>query len=71
MPSCATGHLPAGTLHPIIRSIGGLSGDVNRKLSQQVCNLLNESLGIPPNRVYLNFTDVGASHWGWNGSTFG
>jgi len=54
-----------------IRSIGGLSGDVNRKLSQQVCKLLNDSLGIPPDRVYLNFTDVGAGHWGWNGSTFG
>jgi hypothetical protein len=33
--------------------------------------LLNDSLGIPPDRVYLNFTDVGAGHWGWNGSTFG
>jgi hypothetical protein len=54
-----------------IRSIGGLSGDVNRKLSQQVCKLLNDSLGIPPDRVYLNFTDVGAGNWGWNGSTFG
>jgi hypothetical protein len=25
----------------------------------------------PQNRIYLNFTDVQASHWGWNGSTFG
>ena len=54
-----------------IRSIGGLTGDVNRKLSQKVCQLLHDSLGIPPNRIYLNFTDVKASHWGWNGSTFG
>ena|ERR1022692_2651005 len=54
-----------------IRSIGGLTGDVNRKLSQKVCQLLHDSLGIPPNRIYLNFTEVKASHWGWNGSTFG
>ena len=54
-----------------IRSIGGLTGDLNRKLSQKVCQLLHDSLGIPPNRIYLNFTDVKASHWGWNGSTFG
>jgi hypothetical protein len=33
-----------------IRSIGGLTGDVNRKLSQQVGKLLNDSLGIPPDR---------------------
>ena len=54
-----------------IRSIGGLTDEVNRKLSQQVCKLLNDSLGIPPDRVYLNFTDVEAGNWGWNGSTFG
>jgi phenylpyruvate tautomerase PptA (4-oxalocrotonate tautomerase family) len=54
-----------------IRSIGGLSDDVNRKLSQQVCNLLSDSLGISRDRVYLNFTDLEAGNWGWNGSTFG
>ena len=54
-----------------IRSIGGLSDDVNRKLSQQICKLLNESIGISPDRIYLNFTDVDAPNWGWNGSTFG
>lgn len=54
-----------------IRSIGGLSGDVNRKLSQQVCKLLSDSLGIQSDRVYLNFTEVEAGDWGWNGGTFG
>src|ERR1017187_9441912 len=37
-----------------VRSIGGLTGDVNRKLSQKVCKLLSDSLGVPPNRIYLN-----------------
>ena len=54
-----------------LRSIGGLSDEVNRKLSQQVCKLLKDSLVISPDRVYLNFTDVEAPNWGWNGSTFG
>jgi len=54
-----------------VRSIGGLTGVVNRKLSQKVCQLLHDSLGIPPDRIYLNFTDVQASHWGWNGNSFG
>ena len=54
-----------------VRSIGGLSGDVNRKLSQKVCELLKDALGIAPDRIYLNFTEVEASNWGWNGSTFG
>src|SRR6266404_476898 len=44
-----------------VRSIGGLSDDVNRKLSKKICKLLRDSLGIPENRVYLNFSDVAAN----------
>ena len=54
-----------------IRSIGGLNGETNRNLSLQICKLLKDSLGIAPDRVYLNFSDVEAGNWGWNGSTFG
>ncbi len=54
-----------------IRGIGGLSGDVNRRLSQKVCRLLSESLGVPQSRIYLNFTEIEASNWGWQGNTFG
>ena len=54
-----------------LRSIGGLSGDANRKLTEGICDALEESLAIPPDRVYATFTDVQASHWGWDGATFG
>ncbi len=54
-----------------VRSIGGLNGEVNQKICQKVCGLLETSLAIPPERVYVNFTDVPASNWGWRGSTFG
>ncbi len=54
-----------------IRGIGGLSGDVNRRLSQQVCKLLTDSIGVPSERIYLNFTELESGNWGWNGSTFG
>ena len=54
-----------------IRSIGGLSSAVNRKLSERVCALLKERLSIPPDRVYLGFTSVSAENWGWNSGTFG
>jgi len=33
--------------------------------------MLKDSLGIANDRVYLNFTDVEAENWVWNGSTFG
>ena len=54
-----------------VRSIGGLNADVNGQLSQKVCALLTQSLRVPPDRIYLNFSDVEAGNWGWNGSTFG
>jgi len=54
-----------------IRSIGGLNGDVNRRLAQKIGALLKESLGMPPDRIYLNFTYVPAGNWAWNGDTFG
>lgn len=54
-----------------LRSIGGLSEDVNRRLSEKLCRMLHESLGVLSNRIYLNFTDVAAANWGWNGQTFG
>ena len=54
-----------------IRSIGGLGPDVTRQLSQKVCALLAQSLRVPQDRVYLNFTEVEAGNWGWNGNTFG
>jgi phenylpyruvate tautomerase len=54
-----------------LRSIGGLSHEVNRQLSQKLCRLLHESLGVPESRVYLNFTEVAASNWGWKRATFG
>ena len=54
-----------------VRSIGGLSRDVNNHLSSKICDLLKESLGITPDRVYLNFSDIRATDWGWSGRTFG
>ena len=54
-----------------IRSIGGLGGNVNQQLAQKVGSLLKESLGVPPDRIYLNYTDVSAGNWGGNGDTFG
>ena len=54
-----------------VKSIGGLSAKVNAQIARKLCTLLDESLGIPGNRVYISFADVSASDWGWNGDTFG
>ncbi len=62
---------PGNAARVDVRSIGGLTGPVNAQLSAAICRLLQASLGVSPERVYLNFSDVKASHWGWNGETFG
>lgn len=54
-----------------VRSIGGLNGAANRKLSERICAVLQDQLGIPPDRVYLVFTNVSAENWGWDSGTFG
>lgn len=54
-----------------VRGIGGLTPQVNKELSAALCNLLKGETGIQPCHVYLNFTDVSATHWGCDGSTFG
>lgn len=54
-----------------VRGIGGLSGEVNNKLSSLLCKYLEDALGIPTDRTYITFTDVPASNWGWKGGTFG
>ncbi|MCU0857467.1 MAG: phenylpyruvate tautomerase MIF-related protein [Pontiellaceae bacterium] len=54
-----------------VKSIGGLTREVNEKLADKICGLLEAKLQIPPERVYLNFTEVPASQWGWNSSLFG
>lgn len=52
-----------------LKSIG-LPAARTQPLSGALCGLLQERLGIDPARVYIEFTDVKGSCWGWNGSTF-
>lgn len=54
-----------------VRSIGALSSGVNKQVTKGLCALLEKALGIPPDRVYVNFTDVPAGDWGWDNDTFG
>ena len=53
-----------------IRGIGGISPEINANLSKKICEILEERIAVAQDKVYLNFTDVPASNWGWNGSTF-
>ena len=54
-----------------LRSIGGLSPAVNKRLSALLSDAMLRVLGIPGNRVFMNFTDVPGGNWGWDSSTLG
>ena len=53
-----------------IRAIGGLGGKKNKEISSAVCSFLSGALAIPPERVYITFSDFPAADWGWKSGTF-
>jgi phenylpyruvate tautomerase len=54
-----------------VRGIGGLNQKVNAGISKQVADLLKAELNIAAENVYITFTEVAATNWGWKGGTFG
>jgi phenylpyruvate tautomerase len=54
-----------------VKSIGGLSREVNKKLSAETCQTLRKELGIADECIYITFEELPATHWGWKADTFG
>lgn len=64
----------AGTAGPAcymeVKSIGTMTPTQTTAMSQDFCQEVEEKLGVPPNRTYIEFTDARGNMWGWNSSTF-
>lgn len=64
----------AGTTEPVcyieIKSIGTMKPNQTEAMSQDFCQQINQTLGVPQNRIYIEFADAKGTMWGWNGSTF-
>lgn len=54
-----------------IKSIGKMSPQQTKAMSQDFCQEIESQLGIPKGRTYIEFADAQGSMWGWNGGTFG
>ena len=52
-----------------LKSIG-LPESRTAALSRSLCDLMHTELGIPQDRVYIEFANAPRSMWGWNGATF-
>lgn len=65
----------AGTTDPVcyieIKSVGTMGGARTQAMSQEFCGKIEAVLGVPKNRIYIEFADSPGAMWGWNGSTFG
>ena len=63
----------AGTDDPAafvrLKSIG-LPRDRCTELSDKICGFINHELGVPINRIFIDFKDIDRSLFGWNGKTF-
>lgn len=64
-----------GTLDPAcvveIKSIGEMKPEQTKAMSADFCQEIESELGVPANRIYLEFVDVQRHLWGWNNQTFG
>jgi phenylpyruvate tautomerase len=63
-----------GTFEPVcyieIKNIGRMSPDLTKAMSQDFCQIIQEHLDVPKNRIYIEFADAERAMWGWNGGTF-
>lgn len=63
----------AGTTEPTaflrLKSIG-LAKDRCTEFSEKICAFVDQELGIPKDRVFIDFKDLERNLFGWNGSTF-
>ena len=68
-----TAMLFAGSGDPLayleLKSIG-LPENKTVPLSQSLCRLMQKSLSIAPDRVYIEFSNAPRQMWGWNEGTF-
>lgn len=54
-----------------IKSVGSMTPDQTKSMSQDFCQQIEQSLKVPVDRIYIEFADAKGYMWGWNGATFG
>lgn len=48
----------------------GLGKEQTKDLSALLCSFCKTELGVPEERVYIEFSSAEGIMWGWNGGTF-
>jgi phenylpyruvate tautomerase len=53
-----------------LKNVGQLAPARVAQLSRLLCAELQSRLGVPQDRIYIEFTNADGALWGWNGETF-
>lgn len=62
------GNKDAETAFVEVKIFGSASADVLDNLTAEICEIFNEELQIPKDRIYVKYEEV--EHWGWNSGNF-
>jgi len=68
-PAMLFGGSDAALAYLELKSIG-LPESKTADFSRTLAGLLNDELGLPADRIYIEFSDAPRTMWGWNGGTF-
>lgn len=60
----------SSTLHLSVSAIR-MPEDAPERLTPELTERIRLTTGLLPERIFITFTDVPPSHWGWNQKTFG
>jgi hypothetical protein len=64
------GGTPEPACFAVLKNIGTFSPDQTERLSALLTKYLSAALGVPPQRIYLEFVDTKPHLWGHDGGTF-
>jgi phenylpyruvate tautomerase len=64
----------AGTTDPTcfveLKNVGNFRPELTERLSGEICERLSSALGVPKDRIYVEFSDAQGYLWGHDGVTF-
>lgn len=67
---CVLGGVEAACAVASLESIGQLGREPNKKHSKLLSAHIEKELGIPSDRLYINFVDLNKANVGYSGTTF-
>lgn len=58
----------ARTAYVEIKYVGNFSAEVKERLAKGLAKVLQEEIGVTPDRLYLHFVGSSAADWAWSGT---